>query len=59
METKNHKTESIISIPREKFLSIISQLQGENYGSSALNPPSYKNTYKILLASTFLTITAQ
>ena len=38
METKNHKTESTLSIPREKFLSIISQLQGENYRSNALNP---------------------
>lgn len=38
METKNYKTENTISIPREKFLSIISQLQGENYSADALNP---------------------
>lgn len=38
METKNHKTEHTISIPREKFISIISQLQNEHHIASALNP---------------------
>lgn len=38
METKNHTTANTISIPREKFLSMISQLQSNLLSMEALNP---------------------
>lgn len=38
METQNQKTANTINIPREKFLSIISQLQGNLLSMAALNP---------------------
>lgn len=38
METKNHTTANTIIIPREKFLSMISQLQSNLLSMAALNP---------------------
>lgn len=38
METQNQETENMIRIPREKFLSMISQFNIEKYAWNALNP---------------------
>ena len=38
METQNHRTENTINIPREKFLSMIGQLQSNLLSMVALNP---------------------
>lgn len=38
METQNHIAENTISIPREKFLSMIGQLQSNFLSMVALNP---------------------
>ncbi|WP_373708577.1 hypothetical protein [Kaistella sp.] len=38
METQNHRAENTISIPREKFLSMIGQLQSNFLSMVALNP---------------------
>ncbi len=38
METQNHRAEHTISIPREKFLSMIGQLQSNLLSMVALNP---------------------
>lgn len=38
METQNHRTENTINIPREKFLSMIGQLQSNLLSMVSLNP---------------------